>query len=213
MIATLFVLQALTAGTTWDYDVKWRYVGDGIDTTDQELMTISVKSIGKDNTQLAISQKLTNTIQDGGNVPAPSGITPLVRPWTLFENRSVAFMPEGRFPMESRLFRIFKAILPQPVGTKRESSDRTLVDFEATDVGLPAAAVMIFWSKPTKEGLPFLLSYREKSGVNVKGDGLLTPDTIFPSRCSFTFGTTQMPGGSDPVTGSFSMNLIPPVKK
>ncbi len=212
MIATVALLLALAdrpaLGQKWSYLLTWHFVGDGIDTTDEESFDVEITKVFPDSVTLKVSQKLTATIIEDQRIPTDPKAVPTTKDWALSSTGSVAFMPNARFGLESRLFRILKGILPAPKGEAIRDKDWE-VQYEDDGVGMPKATFGTRLDKKVKEGEEFVAVYREKLGTNGIGRFVRSEKMPFPSLLEMKFLNTKMSGGSDFVNCDFVMKLKP----
>lgn len=198
----------LTVGQKWEYVLTWHFKNKEIDSTDEESFNVEVTKTSKDSTTIQVSQKLEATLFDGNRVPTDPKAAPAKNDWALFGNRAIAFMPNARFPLESRFYRILKNVMPEPKGDPSRDREWT-IDFPDDGVSMPASALMARYNKRTKEGSIFFFSYRENGGVSATGQFIRNEKTLFPSLLEAHFTNTRMPGGTETVDCDFTMKLNP----
>ena len=213
MIATLACIvvmgaDKLVVGQKWSYTLTWHFKNKEIDTTDEESFIIEVTKVLPESSTIQVSQKLLATLIDGNRIPTDIKAAPAKSEWALFPNGAIAFMPDGRFGLESRFYRILKGILPEPVGDPSRDREWSL-DMPDDGQGLPKAALAANLSKRTKEGRDYFLSYREANGTNGLGRFVRPEKGPFPSILEIHFTNTKMPGGTDVVNCDFTMKLNP----
>ena len=198
----------LVEGRKWGYDLTWHYKNKEIDTMDQESFSILVTKVRPDSCTIEVTQKLDSTVVDGNVIPTDPNAAPAKNEWSLFSNGAMAFMKEGRFALESRFYRILKSILPEPKGDPSRDREWT-IDFPDDGNGMPAAALVARFSKKTKEGDEYFISYREgttSDGTNGIGHFIRTEKSSpFPALLEVHFTNTRMPGGTDIVDCDFFM--------
>lgn len=210
MIASLACFMALadkqTVGQKWSYILTWHYVGDGIDSTDEEQLNVEVAKVFGQSITLKVSQKLSATILGDERIPTDPKAAPDVKEWALSTNGSVAFMPNARFGLESRFYRILKGIMPEPQGDPSRDKEWT-IDYADNGQGIPKSRLGARLVKTAKDGNEYWLNYREKSGSNGTGRFIRTEKTPFPTLLEVHFTNTKMPGGTDPVDCDLAMKL------
>ena len=203
---TLALADNLAVGQKWHYVQTWHFVGQGIDMTDEENFDVEVSKVLTGSVTLKVTQRLTATILDGQRIPTDSKAVPAVHQWALSPTGSIAFMPDGRYGLESRVYRVLKGILPEPKGDPSRATNWSLM-FPDDGLGMPLAKLEGALLKPTKEGSQFTLSYREKIGTNGVGTFERTEKSPFPTHIDIHFTNTKMSGGTDIVNCDFAMNL------
>lgn len=213
MIATLVCLGAilgdkLAVGQKWGYTLTWHFKNKEIDSIDEESMIVEVTKVLPESATIQISQKLLATIIDGNRIPTDPKAAPAKVEWSLFPNGALAFMTDGRFALESRVYRILKAILPEPKGDLSRDTTWT-IDFPEDGSGLPKAALAARETKRVKEGRDYFLSYREVNGTNGLGRFVRDEKKPFPVILEVHFSNTKIPGGTDVVDCDFTMRLKP----
>ncbi|MBS1703892.1 MAG: hypothetical protein JST12_19670 [Armatimonadetes bacterium] len=214
MIVPLVCLAAfsepkLKVGQKWDYVLTWHYKSADLDSTDEESFLVEVTRVEDESYQIQVTQKLLATLFDDQRIPTDPSAVPAKHNWTLFPNGAIAFMPEARFPLEYRFYRVLKGVLPEPKGEVSRDREWT-VNFADDGRGTPAAALAASPEKHTKEGDWFYASYREANGTNGLGHFLRTEKSWpFPSFLEVNFTHTMMPGGTETVDCDFTMKLKP----
>jgi hypothetical protein len=181
-------------------------VGDGIDLTNEENFDVDVTKVLPESVTLKITQRLAATILDGQRIPTDPKAVPAAHDWAISLTGSMAFMTEGRYGLESRLYRLLKGILPEPKGDSPRANNWK-VEFADDGLGMPAASLIAAPVKPTKDGRLFSVMYREMNGTNGVGTFERTDKSPFPSHIDIHFTNTKMSGGTDIVNCDFSMNL------
>ena len=212
MIASVACLLAIvdqqTVGQKWHYDLTWHFTNKEIDLTDEESFDVEVTAVKIDSVTLRVSQKLVASIVDSQRILTDPKAVPSVHEWALASNGSVAFMPNSRFSLESRLFRILKGIMPEPKGDLSRIGDWT-VELPDDGLGMPMARLNVSGTKTTKESSEFALRYREKNGTNGAGTFVRRTKTPLPANLVIHFTNTKMSGGSDIVDCDLTMKLKP----
>jgi hypothetical protein len=211
MIATLACFIALadnkqTLGQKWHYTLTWHFYSQDIDMTDEESFDIEVSKVLPDSTSLKISQKLTASIVDNQRFPTDPKAAPTSKEWALSPTGSVAYMPNARFPLESRVFRILRSILPAPKGDLPRNENWKL-DFEDDGLGMTQSKLQAWYVKTMKDSKEFAVSYLEKNGTNGAGRFVRTEKIPFPSLLEIKFTNTKMSGGTDIVDCDLVMKL------
>ena len=193
-------------GAQWHYILTWHYTGKDIDTTDEESFDVEVVNQYGLSMTLKVSQKLTATLFDDQRIPTDSKAAPSINRWALSPTGSVAFMPNARFALESRVYRILKGVMPEPKGDPLRLKEWT-IEYADDGLGMPQSRLMVRSTGPNKEGAGFAIIYREKSGTNGSGQCTRTEKVPFPTTLTMKFSNTKMPGGTDIVDCDFSMKL------
>jgi hypothetical protein len=207
-------LAPLKVGQAWDYTLSWRYVGDGMDTTDEESFKVEVAKVLKTSYAVQISQRLEATLVEGERIPVSAKNEPIKKDWALFSNGALAFYPDGRFPLETRFYRVLQAILPAPAGSSLRESSWSQV-FEDDGFGMPRAAVYGNFSKRTKDGDEFKFSYREgkqNEATNATGLFVRSNKAPFPVSLRMQFVNVTMPGGNTKMDAWITLILKKPEK-
>ena len=208
MIAAIACWMALTdpykVGQKWQYVLTWHYTNKEINSTDEESFDVEVTKVFPESVTLKISQKLTATLFDGNRIPTDPKAVPAVSQWALSPTGSVAFMPNGRFGLENRFYRILKGILPAPKGDP--DRDKTwVIEYPDDGQGMPQSRLRGLLTKSGDLWKEFTLAYREKDGTNGIGKFVRLDKQVFPSRLEVKFTNTKMPGGTDVVDCDFKM--------
>lgn len=206
-IACLFALSdQLAIGQKWSYVLTWHFYSNDIDMTDEESFDVEVSKVLPDSTTLKISQKLTASIVDKQRIPTDPKALPATKEWALSPTGSVAFMPNGRYGLESKFYRILKGILPAPKGDLVRDSD-WVVNYEDDGFGVPKANLSTRLDKKLKDTDEFVTFYREKLGTNGIGRFIRSKKMPFPSYLEMKFLNTKMSGGTDVVSCDLTMKL------
>jgi hypothetical protein len=210
MIATLACTLAfadkLIVGQKWHYLVTWHFTAKDIDLTDEESFDVEVSKVLADSTTLKVSQKLTASIVDNNRIPTDPKAVPAVHEWALTPNGSVAFQPLARFPLEQRVYRILKGVLPAPKGD--EPRDETWkLEYPDDGLGMPQSRLKAWLVKPGRATKEFGLIYQEKVGTNGTGRFIRTEKFPLPTLLEVKFLNTRMQGGTDIVDCDFTMTL------
>ena len=210
MIASLACLLALAdkrvVGEKWQYLLTWHYFGKDINTTDEESFDVEVTKVFPESVTLKVSQKLTATILDEQRIPTDPKAVPATHEWALSPSGSVAFMPNARFGLESRFYRILKGVMPEPKGDTVRDQEWT-IEYADDGLGMPLARLRSQFSKALKDGKEYLVGYREQNGTNGIGRFVRAEKTPFPSYLEMKFTNTKMQGGTDTVDCDFTMRL------
>lgn len=212
MIATLACCLAfgdkLTVGQKWHYVVTWHFYSkeNDIDLTDEELFDVEVSKVLPDSATIKVSQKLTASIVDNMRIPTDSKAVPAVRDWALATNGSVAFQPLARFPLEQRVYRILKGILPAPKGDPERIEDWK-INFEDDGLGMPQSSLRAWFVKTVKDTNEFGVGYVEKGGTKGVGTFVRSAKAPFPTVLEIKFSNTKMSGGTDVVDCDLKMTL------
>ena len=210
MIASLACFLALadkpTVGQKWHYTLTWHFYSQDIDMTDEESFDIEVSKVLPDSCTLKISQKLTASIVDNQRFPTDPKAAPASKEWVLSPTGSIAFMPNARFPLESRIYRILKSILPAPKGDPPRNENWKL-DFEDDGLGMSQSKLQSWYVKTMKDSKEFAISYLEKNGTNGAGRFVRTEKCAFPTLLEVKFTNTKMSGGTDIVSCDLVMKL------
>lgn len=210
MIASLVCLISLidqpTLGQKWHYDLTWHFHNKEINLTDEESFDVEVAKVKADSVTLKVSQKLVSSIVEDQRILTDPKAVPTTHEWALSSSGSVAFMPNARFSLESRLFRILKGAMPEPTGDPARTADWT-VEFADDGLGMPLARLNVSATKVSKETSEFGLRYREKNGTYGTGSFVRRVKTPFPSYVEVHFTNTTMSGGTDIVNCDFVMKL------
>jgi hypothetical protein len=206
-------LPKLSVGQKWTYNLSWKYTSEDIDSTDEELFEVEVAKILDKSYTINVRQKLLVTVMGTDRVPVSDSIKPMSKEWSLFKNGAIAFYPDGRFALETRVFRIFQSIFPAPEGSPLRLVNWT-VNFEDDGV-MPRAALYADISRNTKEGAEFRFSYREGANldsVNAVGVFIRDSKAPFPSSLTMRVKNTNMPGGVDRVDAVITFEIKKPDK-
>ncbi len=210
MIASLACFLALadkpTVGQKWLYTLTWHFYSQDIDMTDEESFDIEVSKVLQESSTLKISQKLTASIVDNQRFPTDPKAAPASKEWALSPTGSIAFMPNARFPLESRVYRILKCILPAPKGDPPRNENWKM-DFEDDGLGMTQSRLQAWYVKTMKDSKEFAVSYLEKNGTNGAGRFIRTEKIPFPSLLEIKFTNTKMSGGTDIVDCDLVMKL------
>ena len=210
MIASLVCLtligDKLVVGQKWDYILTWHYKNKEIDSTDEESFKVEVTAAKPESYTIAVTQLLLSTLLDGHRFPTDPKTVPAKNDWALFPNGAVAFMPEARFPLETRFYRILKGILPEPKGDPSRDKQWN-IDYPDDGRGMPTSALAAKEAKRIKDGRVYYLGYREVGGTNGLGQFVRPEKGPFPSLLQINFTNTKMPGGTDTVDCDFIMKL------
>lgn len=210
MIASLACFLALadkpTVGQKWLYTLTWHFYSQDIDMTDEESFDIEVSKVLQESSTLKISQKLTASIVDNQRFPTDPKAAPASKEWALSPTGSIAFMPNARFPLESRVYRILKCILPAPKGDPPRNENWKM-NFEDDGLGMTQSRLQAWYVKTMKDSKEFAVSYLEKNGTNGAGRFIRTDKIPFPSLLEIKFTNTKMSGGTDIVDCDLVMKL------
>jgi hypothetical protein len=153
-----------------------------------------------------ITQLLTATLFDGQRFPTDPKTVPAYQDWALSQNGSVAFMPNARFGLETRLYRILKGIMPAAKGDPERDKAWT-IEYPDDGLGMPQSRLKALFTKADKDWTEFSLVYREKQGTNGTGRFIRTEKFPFPTLLEVKFTNTLMQGGTDLVDCDFTMKL------
>jgi hypothetical protein len=212
MIATLacalILSDKLVVGQKWHYLVTWHFTAKDIDLTDEESFDVEVTKVLVDSITLKVSQKLTASIVDNTKIPTDPKAVPAVHEWALTSNGSVAFQPLARFPLEQRVYRILKGILPAPKGDEPRDEAWKL-EYPDDGLGMPQSRLKAWFVKPEKDTKEFGLTYQEKAGTNGTGRFIRTEKFPLPTLLEVKFLNTRMQGGTDTVDCDLKMTLKP----
>ncbi len=201
------VADQMTVGQKWPYVLTFHYTAKDIDITEEESFNVEVTAVRNESATIQVSQLLTASIVDGQRFPTDTKAVPARHEWALFPNGAVAFMPEGRFGLENRLFRVLKAILPEPKGDPSREKSWT-VDYPDDGKGMPIGALSARFVKSIKDDREYQFSYREMKGTDAFGRFVRKAKSPFPSLIEAKFTRTQMQGGTDIVDCDFTMKLV-----
>jgi hypothetical protein len=209
---TLAQIKPMKEGQRWSYRLTWQYQDEDSTSRDEESFDVLCAKVLPTSYTLTVEQKLIATIIGEERIPAPPGLKPISKDWSLFTNGSVAFYPDARFELESRLFRIFQSILPAPVGSESREASWSQ-GFEDDGLGMPKAALFGEFSKVTKEGREYRFSYREgKTGEGVNGQGafIRSDSHPFPVRMRIRFTGASRPGGTEKMNAEVTLEWLKP---
>ena len=210
MIASLACFLALadkpTVGQKWLYTLTWHFYSQDIDMTDEESFDIEVSKVLQESSTLKISQKLIASIVDNQRFPTDPKAAPASKEWALSPTGSIAFMPNARFPLESRVYRILKCTLPAPKGDPPRNENWKM-NFEDDGLGMTQSRLQAWYVKTMKDSKEFAVSYLEKNGTNGAGRFIRTDKIPFPSLLEIKFTNTKMSGGTDIVDCDLVMKL------
>lgn len=210
MIATVACALAMSAdfsvGQKWDYVLTYHFTGENIDTTDEESLLAEIIAVRDDSVTLRIQQRLTASIFGEQRIPTDPKTVPASHDWALFKNGSVAFIPDGRFALESRVFRVIKGILPAPKGDAIRDREWS-INMPEDGQGLPAATLKAKYLKLVEKDTQFSILYREPSAAYGVGLFQRYDKSPLPKSLDITFRGVQMPGGTDIVNCDFKMRL------
>ena len=202
----LAIADKQTVGQKWHYMLTWRFTGNGINMTDEESFDVEVTKVYPQSRTLRVSQLLTASIVDGQRIPTNPKIVPATHDWALSPTGSVAFMPNARFGLESRVYRILKGIMPEPKGDPSREREWT-IEYPDDGLGMPQSRLKGFFAKADNDSSEFSLIYRERQGTNGAGRFVRTKKIPFPSLLEVKFTNTKMQGGTDVVDCNFEMKL------
>jgi hypothetical protein len=210
MIATFACFLALadkpTVGQKWHYTLNWHFFAKDIDLTDQESFDVEVVKVSDASTVIKVSQKLVATVVDDMRIATDPKALPSSSQWALSPSGSIAFMPNARFALESRFYRILKGILPEPKGDPLRTEKWT-IEYEDDGLGMPQSRLMAKFQGQTKDVSRFSLDYRERGGTNGIGKFIRSEKLPFPSLLEVRFTNTKMSGGTDVVNCDLTLKL------
>jgi hypothetical protein len=193
-------------GQQWHYTLTWHFYDKELNLTDEESFDVEVTRALPASTTLKVSQKLLATLMDDLCVPTDPKAAPTAKEWALSSSGSIAFMPDARFPLETRVFRILKGILPEPKGDLPRTQKWT-IEYEDDGLGIPQSRLNGQFVEKTVEGNQFLLNYREKGGTNGAGRFTRSEKSFFPTFLEIKFTNTKMSGGTDIVNCDLTLKL------
>jgi hypothetical protein len=215
MISALVCLVVLpvqlSVGQAWSYQLIWHFVGKDIDITEEEAFDVSVTKVLKESVTAKISQKLTASLYDGQRFPTDPKAVPAVHEWAFSPTGSVAFMPNARFGLESRFFRLLKGVLPAPKGDPLRDQQWTL-EYPDDGLGIEMGRLRGRILKGEDKWTDFSVSYRENGGTSGFGKFSRAKEMLFPQNLEFHFSNTKMQGGTDVVDCDLTMKLREPKK-
>lgn len=209
MISTLVAFSILTTppkwkeGMTWEYETKWRYRNQEIDSIELESWVFRVQKVEKESVKVSFATRLEATLVGEQRVPTSPDLKPIIADWVLFTNGSFAFMPNAREGVEERLYRIFRGITPAPEGGQPRDREWEVTFEDPSNFG----ALRATFSKQIKEGTEFIFSYREASEMTIKGAFLRDEKLPFPRSMQLLIPSMIMPGGSERVRADVEITL------
>ena len=210
MIATIACLSAIAGqhmvGQKWHYVLTWHFTNKEINTTDEESFDVKVTKVFPESTTVTVSQLLIATLFDGQRIPTDPKTLPASHDWALSSNGSVAYMPNARFGLETRVYRILKGIMPAAKGDPDRDKAWT-IEYPDDGLGMPQSRLKGLFTKADKDSKEFSLIYRERQGTQGVGRFIRTNNIPCPTLLEVKFMNTKMQGGNDLVDCDFVMKL------